>query len=80
MDAADGDLVDQGHESELSPAVDQERPAWPAQRGGKVPQQRGPREPCSDDDHPPPTLGLHATSHPQALPSGTSILALKSPL
>jgi hypothetical protein len=38
MDAAHGDLVDQGQKSELSPAVDQERLAGPAQRWGEVPQ------------------------------------------
>ena len=44
MDAADGDLVDQGYKRVAFSAVHEERLAWAMEGGRKVPQQGAPGE------------------------------------
>lgn len=46
MHPANGDLVDEGDESVLVPAVHEERLARPPQRRRKVPQERAPANPA----------------------------------
>src|SRR5215218_8892656 len=67
MHPADCDLVDQGHERVLFPAVYQQSLAGSSQGRREVPEQGGPREPGAEDDH------AHTTSHPLKLRSGTSL-------
>lgn len=45
VDAAYGDLVDQGHENVRFIAVHEERLAWTSKRGRQVLQERAPGEP-----------------------------------
>src|SRR5215210_6409863 len=72
MHPADCDLVDQGHESVLFPAVYQQGLAWSSQARREVPEQGGPREPGAEDDHARSAPDAHAKSHPRELRSGMS--------
>src|SRR5215217_5217307 len=74
MHATDCDLVDQGHESVLFPAVYQQGLAGSSQGRREVPEQGGACEPCAEDDHACTAPDAHATSHTRECPSGTSLL------
>src|SRR5687767_3533527 len=72
MHPADCDLVDQGHESVLFPAVDQQGLAGFSQGWREVSEQGGTREPGAEDDHARAAPDAHATGHPRGFRSGTS--------
>src|SRR5687768_13967051 len=74
MHPADCDLVDQGHESVLFPAVDQQGLAGFSQGRWEVPEQGGSGEPGAEDDHARTAPDAHATSHPRESRSGTSLI------
>src|SRR5687768_11687795 len=69
MHPADCDLVDQGHESVLFPAVDQQDLARSSQDRREVPEQGGACEPCAEDDH--ARTAPDVTGHTRECPSGT---------
>src|SRR5215208_1079254 len=73
MHPADRDLVDQGHESVLFPAVYQQGLAGPSQGRREMPEQGGPGEPGAEDYHARTAPDAHATSRPRVLRSGTSL-------
>src|SRR5215204_1810308 len=73
MHPADCDLVDQGHERVLFPAVYQQSLAGSSQGRGEVPEQGGPREPGAENDHARTAPDAHATSLPRELRSGMSL-------
>src|SRR5918994_2290856 len=74
MHAADCDLVDQGHESVLFPAVDQQGLPGSSQDLREVPEQGGTGEPGAEDDHARTAPNVHFTGHTRECPSGTSLL------
>src|SRR5215210_520906 len=71
MNAADRDLVDQGRESELFVAVDQQRLARPPQNRREVPEQGGSCEPGAEEDH--ARTAAHARGHGRERPSSTPL-------
>src|SRR5215207_5044468 len=73
MHPADCDLVDQGHESVLLPAVYQQGLSGSSQGLREMPEQGGPREPGAEDDHARTAPDTHATSLPRELLCGTSL-------